>query len=73
MFLLRIILFFIIISFLVRIVGRVLFFFTPKNIKENRTYDSRKEGEVTVQSNNSNKKKINKDLGEYVNYEEIDN
>jgi hypothetical protein len=43
------------------------------NTKEKQEYDRRKEGEVSVQSNNSNKKKINKDLGEYVNYEEIDN
>jgi uncharacterized protein YpmS len=76
MFLLRIILFFIIISIILRIFGRILLLFirTRKsfNINENQEYRGRKEGEVSVQSNNLNKKIINKDLGEYVNYEEID-
>ena len=45
----------------------------PFNRNDTREYDGRKEGEVSVQSDHSNKKKIDKDLGEYVNYEEIDN
>jgi hypothetical protein len=76
MFLLRIILFFIIISFILRILGKVLLFFARNNQSFNTTnkqeYDKRKEGEVFVETNIQNKKKINKDLGEYVNYEEID-
>jgi len=77
MILLRIILFFIIISIILRIFGRMTFFFmrnnNPFNRNDTREYDGRKEGEVSVQSDHSNKKKIDKDLGEYVNYEEIDN
>jgi hypothetical protein len=51
----------------------MLLLLVRKNLNVREENDNRKEGEVTVQSNNSNKKKINKDLGEYVNYEEIDN
>jgi hypothetical protein len=35
---------------------------------------NRKEGDVTIDINNqASKKKIKKDIGDYVNYEEVDN
>ena len=73
MFLIRIVLFFVIISIILRIFGRIIFFSLSKKWKTSQESDDRKEGEVTVQSDNLNKKKFNKDIGEYVNYEEVDN
>jgi hypothetical protein len=77
MFLIRIILIFIIISIILRIFGRLALYFVRNNKsfnwKEKQEYDNRKEGEVSIHTDNSNKKKINKDVGEYVNYEEMDN
>ena len=35
-------------------------------------YNNKKEGDVTINSNLNKDKKINKDEGDYVDYEELD-
>jgi hypothetical protein len=34
--------------------------------------DNRKEGDVTINTNNKNSKKFNKSDGDYIDYEELD-
>jgi hypothetical protein len=77
MILLRFILFFILFYLLVRFIGRLLFGYSQRSSGQYRTSDNehhfrRKEGDVNVEFNPENKdKKIRKEDGEYINYEEI--
>lgn len=71
---LRILLIFALFYFGIRLLGRILF--PPRNSNYNNrdSFDGRskkKEGEVTVENKDSSGKKINKDEGDYIDYEEV--
>jgi hypothetical protein len=77
MFLLRFILIFILVVIVFRLLGRLFLFSVVKNFNNKMNSDQytnrRKEGDIIVDANNiSKKKKIKKDIGDYVNYEEVD-
>ena len=64
---LRIVLIFFLIFLAVRLLGRILF---PDPSKKKSTGPS--EGDVTVENKDKDGKRIKKDEGEYIDYEEID-
>jgi hypothetical protein len=77
MFLIRFILIFILVVIVLRLLGRIFFASIVRNVNSRMTNDYttnyRKEGDIKVDLNNTSKdKKINKDVGDYVNYEEVD-
>ena len=80
MALLRILLIVILVYFILKFLGRLLFAWlysqSIKNnphIKENKAGEKEKEGEVTVQDvKKENQKFIDRDEGEYIDYEEIE-
>ncbi|MGC9344200.1 MAG: hypothetical protein ACP5E3_15970 [Bacteroidales bacterium] len=71
---LRILLIFALLYFAARLVGRLLF---PPRTGRNSQRDTfnrgrkEREGDVTVEDRNPHKKKINKDEGDYIDYEEV--
>ena len=76
MFLVRVILVFILISIVLRIIGRILFSVHGKQQNGQRStyFEKKKEGSVTVMKNPDQKEKkkmVRKNEGEYVRYEEI--
>jgi len=78
MFLLRFILIFIIVVYILRLLGRLFFFSITRNYNtrsNSRRYDNyRKEGDVTIDTNSASQQKmVKKDIGDYINYEEVDN
>ncbi len=73
MFLIRFILFFILIYLILTSLGRFIFGLCRNSRMSGRdNSDTRREGDVTIQYGEKNKKKISKDTGEYINYEEVD-
>lgn len=78
MFILKFILIFIIVVYILRLLGRLFFFSVARNFNtksNSHRYDNyRKEGDVTIDTKNTSQQKIvKKDIGDYINYEEIDN
>ncbi len=75
MFLIRAILLFILFYLLIRLIGRILFGFQRNSVNSSGSnFNSRKkkEGEIFIDHQPTNKKKkINKEDGEYVKYEEV--
>jgi hypothetical protein len=76
MFLFRFILFLVLIYLIITSVGRFIFGTNKRGSssarREEFNYSNhRQEGDISIYPGNRNKKKINKDAGEYVNYEEI--
>jgi hypothetical protein len=77
MFILKFILIFILVVIVLRILGRLFFFSIVRNINsrmnDHQSSNYRKEGDVFVAAGNATKgKKIKKDEGDYVKYEEIE-
>jgi hypothetical protein len=73
MFFFRIILFLLLIYLILTSVGR--FFIgirRSSKVSGGDHTDARREGDVSVQFDSKRKKKISKESGEYVNYEEVD-
>ena len=61
----------IILYFLVKFLGRLLF--PPSSNNSSKNIPKRKEGDVTIHfDNRKDKKMFNKDSGEYVDYEDVD-
>ncbi len=75
MFFIRVLLLFILFFLLIRLIGRVLFGITRNSANSsgnNRNFSKKKEGEISIDRQPSDKKKIiKKEEGEYVKYEEI--
>ena len=65
---LRILLIFALLYFAVRLLGRLLF---PSQRNSFGQGNDKPEGDVTVENNNHHGKKIKKDDGDYVDYEEV--
>ena len=67
----RTILVLIIIYLLVKLVGKVLF--PPSSGRSTNNPPKRKEGDITIHfDNRTDKKMFDKDSGEYVDYEDVD-
>ena len=67
----RTILILIILYFLVKFLGRLLF--PPSSNNSSKNIPKRKEGDVTIHfDKRTDKKMFNKDSGEYVDYEDVD-
>lgn len=75
MFIFRFILFLVLIYLIVTSIGRFIFGFhksrSSSNRDENNYSNQRTEGDVSIQVDAKRKKKIDKDTGEYINYEEV--
>jgi hypothetical protein len=76
MFLFRFILFLVLIYLIITSIGRFIFGTNKKGSssagrEEFNSSNQRREGDISIHPGNRNKKKINKDAGEYINYEEI--
>jgi len=73
MALVRFLLIIFIIFFLVRVIVRFIFRSYVKNMQQNfeNQQKNKKEGEVTINTKPKTGKKIDKDEGDYVDYEEI--
>ena len=76
MFFFRFILFFILVYLIITSIGRFIFGIRRggnSSLRGEFTHENqRHEGDVSIQVDTKNKKKISKDTGEYVNYEEVD-
>lgn len=60
---------------LAKLLGKVLFPSASKNkFRQNNqsNYDRKKEGDVTIHHNKKDKKLFDKDSGEYVDYEDVE-
>jgi len=73
----RFILIFFIIFFLIRVVTRFIFKKYVKNMQKRyedkqQQYYQKREGDVTIKSSEKGDKKIDDDIGDYVDYEEVD-
>ena len=67
----RTILILIIIYLLVKLVGKVLF--PPSSGRSTQSNTKKKEGDITIHyDNRTGKKMFNKESGEYVDYEDVD-
>ncbi len=75
MFFIRALLLFILFYLLIRLIGRILFGFQRNSVNSsgsNFNPRKKKEGEIFIDYQRANKKKkINKEDGEYVKYEEV--
>jgi uncharacterized protein HemY len=75
MFLIRFILFVVIVYLVLVILGRVILLSFKKRYfnvwNDHKRRNRRQEGDSYIQFDSKKKKKIGKDEGEYVNYEEI--
>ena len=70
--LLKFILFFAVIIFIIRAVAKTVFsIFSPNNQQSFKQKPQRREGEVRLE-NNATKSRFSKEEGEYVDFEEID-
>ncbi|MFW5644410.1 MAG: hypothetical protein ACOCZL_00720 [Bacteroidota bacterium] len=65
----RLLLILALIYLLVRLIGRAIF--PPSSGNQRRTERGKKEGDVTIENKNTLGKIINKDEGEYIDYEEM--
>lgn len=76
MFLIRIILFFLFLYLLLFLAGKLFALWFRKRSRKysgNAEYSNKKEGEVTVENTKNPKSKVfNKNEGEYVSFEEIE-
>jgi hypothetical protein len=76
MFFFRFILFFILVYLIITSIGRFIFGIRRSGSSSRRdefTHEhQRHEGDVSIQVDAKSKKKISKDTGEYVNYEEVE-
>lgn len=76
MFLIRIILFFLFLYLLIYLAGKLFalwFRNRSRKYSRNAEYSKRKEGEVTVENTkNPKSKRFNKNEGEYISFEEIE-
>lgn len=73
----RFILILFIIFFLIRIITRFIVKKYVKNMQNqyrepHQQTQQKKEGDVTIKSSSKHNKKINHDVGDYVDYEEVD-
>ncbi len=73
---LRFLLVLLIIYLIIRVFSRYFIRRFAKNMQQNfeerqNRYNQRKEGDVTIKKNSSNDKKIKKDEGDYIDFEEI--
>jgi hypothetical protein len=75
MFLLKVILFFIVIYWALKSIGRIflpiLFNQAAQRVNKQNSYKQRKEGEITIHFEGDHPTKKDKKVGEYVDYEEI--
>jgi hypothetical protein len=74
MFIFRFILFIVLIYAIVSSIGRFIFGKSKGRFSNGKVFDSsshRTEGDISIQMDARPKKKISKDAGEYVNFEEI--
>ncbi len=70
MTLIRLLLIFALIYLLIRLIGRAIFPSFSGNSRR-RTEEGEKEGDITIQNKKNSGKKISKDEGDYVDYEEL--
>jgi len=73
----RFILILLLIFFVIRLVTRFVLKKYIKNMQnryedKKQQYYQKKEGDVTIKSSSKGDKKIDEDLGDYVDYEEVD-
>lgn len=68
--LIRLLLIFALIYLMIRLIGRAIFRPSSGNSRR-RTEEGEKEGDITIQKKNNSGKKISKDEGDYVDYEEM--
>jgi len=73
----RFILILLLIFFVIRLVTRFILKKYIKNMQnryedKKQQYYQKKEGDVTIKSSSKGDKKIDEDLGDYVDYEEVD-
>jgi hypothetical protein len=74
MFIFRFILFLVLIYLIVSSIGKFIFGTSRGKFINGRGFDSanhRREGDISIKMDVKQKKKISKDAGEYVNFEEI--
>lgn len=68
--LIRLLLIFALIYLVIRVIGRAIFPPSFGNSRR-RTEGAEKEGDVTIENKKNSGKKISKDEGDYVDYEEV--
>lgn len=66
-----------VIYLIIRVFTRFLFRSYAKKMRNNfenqqQNYNQKKEGDVTIKTKHQDRKKIDKDEGDYVNFEEVD-
>jgi len=70
--LIRLLLIFALIYLAIRLIGKALFPSSGRNYGRRRTEEGEREGDVTIRNkDNSTGKKISRDEGDYVDYEEL--
>lgn len=77
MALVRFLLILLVIYLIIRVVTRFLFRSYAKKMRNNfenqqQNYNQKKEGDITIKTNHNDRKKIDKDEGDYVDFEEVE-
>lgn len=62
----------ILISYIVRILARIFFKRIQRDFNQQQGYKNRPEGDVTVSSPPKQSKIVDKNVGDYVDYEEVE-
>ncbi len=71
MALIRLLLILALIYFAFRFIGKIIFPSSSRNYERRRAEEGENEGDITIQKKNNSGKKISKDEGDYIDYEEL--